>query len=117
MHRDFVTYCWDIYNAADWIQIFTEGLDEDAFAALEEKQAAVERKFEVMGEAIAQCRQHHAQEADQLGDVQGVTDFRNYLAHRYHSVDPAIVWAIIQRDLPALIARVKYLLPVATDKE
>jgi uncharacterized protein with HEPN domain len=117
MHRDFVTYLWDIYDAADWILLFTEGLDEDIFAGLEEKQAAVERKFEIMGETITQCRQHHPQEATQLGEVQSVVDFRNYLAHRCHSVKPAIVWAIIQNDLPEIIARVKALLPVATDKE
>jgi uncharacterized protein with HEPN domain len=117
MHRDFVTYLWDIYNAADWIQVFTVGLDEDTFASLEEKQAAVERKFEIMGEAITQCRLHHTQEVAQLSDVQGVVDFRNYLAHRYHSVDPAIVWAIPQEDLPPLIARVKALLPVAPGKQ
>ena len=52
MRRDFVAYLWDIYNAGDWIQQFTDGLDRDTFSALEEKQAAVERKFEIMGEAI-----------------------------------------------------------------
>ncbi len=111
MRRDFVTYLRDIYDAGDWIQLFTGGIDRDTFSSLEETQAAVERKFEIMGEAIAQCRLHHPDEVAQLGDVQGVVDFRNYLAHRYHAVKSDLVWDIVERDLPPLLARVKALLP------
>jgi uncharacterized protein with HEPN domain len=31
-----------------------------------------------------------------------IGDFRNILAHRYHSVDYEIVWSIVTDDLPVL---------------
>jgi uncharacterized protein with HEPN domain len=111
MRRDFETYLWDIYNAGEWIQLFTGGLDRKAFSSLEEKQAAVERKFEIMGEAITPCRQHYPIEILQLGNVQDMVDFRNYLAHRYHAVRSDMVWDIVENDLPGLLAKVKALLP------
>jgi uncharacterized protein with HEPN domain len=77
---------------------------------LDEKQAAVERRFEIVGEALTQCRIHHPTEVLQLGDVQGIINFRNYLAHRYDSADPHIVWTIVERDMPPLLASVSALL-------
>ena len=59
MRRDFAVYLEDIYNACMAVQRYTSGLTRVEFAALDEKQAAVERRFEIMGEALTQCRIHH----------------------------------------------------------
>jgi uncharacterized protein with HEPN domain len=110
MRRDFATYLWDIFDAGDLILTYTGGLNRDIFSSLSEKQDAVERRFEIMGEAIRQCQLHYPAEIAQLGNVQGVVDFRNYLAHRYHAVKSDLVWDIIENDLPSLLARVEPLL-------
>ena len=110
MRRDFHAYLSDVLKAAEDIEWYTLGIDKDVFAALGEKQAAVERKFEIIGEAIVQCRQHYPAEIAKLGDVQSVIDFRNYLAHRYNAVSYEIVWDILVNDLPVLRTKVKALL-------
>lgn len=54
MHRDPRAFLWDVREAALAIQSFTAGLDANAYVNNELVQAAVERKFEVIGEALNQ---------------------------------------------------------------
>ena len=82
---------------------YTGGLDREAFGATPLVQDAVIRRFEIIGEAIVQCRRHYPEEIAKLGDVQEVVDFRNHLVHRYHKVAADIVWDIVQEDLPPLL--------------
>ena len=112
MRRDFTAYVRDVHRAAESIQYFILGIDRETFLALEEKQAAVERKLGVIGEAILQCRMHYPEHVAELGDVQGVVGFRNYLAHRYAGVAADVVWDVVMNDVPPLLAHVKGLLGV-----
>ena len=52
MQRDPRAFLWDVREAALAIQSFTQGMDAMAFENNELVQAAVERKFEVIGEAL-----------------------------------------------------------------
>jgi predicted nucleotidyltransferase len=56
MQRDHRAFLWDVREAALSIQTFTTGLDVTAYQNNELVQAAVERKFEVIGEALSQQR-------------------------------------------------------------
>ncbi len=99
MRREFVVYLHEIFNAGDAIQRFIGGIDRETFAALEEKQAAVERKFKSWAKQSPNAGFTIRQKRS-LGDVQGVVDFRNYIAHRYHLVKSELVWDIVENDLP-----------------
>jgi uncharacterized protein with HEPN domain len=110
MPREFKKYLCDIHEAAVAIFSFTARLDLQQFAANELVRSAVERKFEVIGEAITQSRHHHPAEILQLGDLKSVVDFRNHIAHRYHLVSHEIVWDIVRNDLPPLKTKVESLL-------
>jgi uncharacterized protein with HEPN domain len=52
MQRDPRAFLWDVREAALAILSFTKGLDAKAYVGNELVQAAVERKFEVIGEAL-----------------------------------------------------------------
>ena len=54
MQRDPRAFLWDVRESALAIQAFTAGMDVAAFAANEMAQSAVERKFEIIGEALNQ---------------------------------------------------------------
>ena len=54
MQRDPRAFLWDVRESALAIQAFTAGMDAAAFAANEMAQSAVERKFEIIGEALNQ---------------------------------------------------------------
>lgn len=54
MARDPRAFLWDEREAARATLVFTKDMDEKAYASHELVQAAVERKFEVIGESLNQ---------------------------------------------------------------
>ena len=52
MQRDPRAFLWDVREAAAAIESFTQGMDAAAYGANAMAQAAVERKFEIIGEAL-----------------------------------------------------------------
>lgn len=103
MSRDNA-YLADILDAAKAIKRFTDGVTRDAFKANEEKYEAVNRKFEIIGEAARRLSSEARAGFPQI-PWKLVTAMRNILIHDYDDVDLDIVWDTIQRDLPPLIVR------------
>jgi uncharacterized protein with HEPN domain len=56
MERDPRVYLWDVQDAADDIAQFTADLDFASYEQSKLVRAAVERKFEIIGEALISCR-------------------------------------------------------------
>ncbi|MDE0415465.1 MAG: DUF86 domain-containing protein [bacterium] len=100
----------DIDQAAADIRSFTQGMDNVSFATDERTQAAVECKFEIIGEAVNRLHAVHPDMARRIPDMLRLIDFRNHLAHGYDSVAPELVWRHIVSDLPELIDAVEGLL-------
>ena len=73
-------------------------------------QAAVERKFEVIGEALSQLSKLDAELAARIPDLPQIVAFRNQLIHGYATVNLSTVWNIAQNSLPALLESVQVLL-------
>ena len=105
----------DALDAAEAILEFVKGLTLDDYKRSELVTSAVERQFEIMGEAISQLRQVDEAVAQRIPEVGRVVDFRNVLIHRYADVDDAIVWGIVEGKLPALRAAIQSLLAEETD--
>lgn len=110
MHRDPRAFLWDVREAAQAIQSFTTGLDANAYVNNELVQAAVERKFEVIGEALNQLTKLDAPLAARIPDVPQIVAFRNQLIHGYATINPDTVWNIAQNALPGLISAVQAML-------
>ena len=55
MQHDLEAYLWDISHSIEQITAFIAGLTIDDYLANELVQSAVERKFEIIGEAIKQA--------------------------------------------------------------
>jgi len=110
MQRDPRAFLWDVREAALAIQKFTTGLDVFAYENNQLVQAAVERKFEVIGEALNQLSKLDPAMAAQMPDLPQIVAFRNQLIHGYATVKPSTVWMIAQHSLPGLITVVQALL-------
>ncbi len=110
MQRDPRAFLWEVREAALAIKTFTTGMDTVAFENNALVQAAVERKFEVIGEALNQLSKLDAAMAAQLPDLPQIVAFRNQLIHGYATVTPSTVWTIAQKSLPDLITAVQALL-------
>ena len=83
MSRDLRAYLWDIEQAAADINAFTSGKQLPDYQKDPMLRAAVERKFEVIGEALAQASRYFPNIANRITDCQKVIDFRNRLIHGY----------------------------------
>jgi len=110
MQRDPRAYLWDVRESALAIQTFTQGMDAAAYAGNAMAQAAVERKFEVIGEALGQLAKLDATLATRIPDLPQIVAFRNQLIHGYATVNVGTVWNIAQSALPALLESVQVLL-------
>ena len=65
-------------------------------------RSAVERQFEIVGEALSQLARRDQSLANQIPDLRQVVAFRNILVHGYAIVDADQVWRIIHESLPGL---------------
>jgi uncharacterized protein with HEPN domain len=68
---------------------------------------AVEREFEIIGEALSRLSQADPSTAGRIQALPRIIAFRNRIAHGYDAVDNAAVWGIINSRLPQLILEIK----------
>jgi uncharacterized protein with HEPN domain len=79
-------------------------MDFAAFMADTRTVDAVERNFEIIGEAANQLPVDFQQSHTEIAWY-NVISFRNRLIHGYFGVDYQILWYIMQVDLPVLEAQ------------
>lgn len=84
------------------IEAYTCDLDYSAYQANGLVQAAVERKFEIIGEALNRIYRTDPAILEQISEYQRIISFRNILAHGYDVIDHEIVWDAIQQHVPKL---------------
>jgi len=101
--RDAAKYLWDARRAANRIARFTAGRSFDDYLGDEMLRAAVERQFEIIGEALMGLRRVDPMLAATVPDLSRIVAFRNVLIHGYATVDDQLVWGAVQGALPELL--------------
>lgn len=102
MQRDPRKFLWDARAAADAILSFTRGRTLDDYRSDAMLHSAVERQFEIIGEALAQLARADPELADRVPEYRRIVAFRNILVHGYAVIDRARVWHIVEQELPGL---------------
>ncbi|MEO7272913.1 MAG: DUF86 domain-containing protein [Vicinamibacterales bacterium] len=97
-------------TACDLLVEFTSGKTFTDYAGNALLRSAVERQFEIVGEALRVTLQHQPELAGNITDVRAIIAFRNQLTHAYSAVDHATVWGLLERRVPQLQAEVTRLL-------
>ena len=110
MERDARSFLWDVREAADAIFAFVDGIDQANYAASPLIHSAVERKFEIIGEALNQLAKSDPALAERIPEIGKIIAFRNILIHGYAAIDHARVWDVVVVSLPALRETVQRLL-------
>lgn len=100
----------DIRDAATYIASATAGKTVDSLATDRTLRQAIERNFEIIGEAMSRISRCDPATIERLTDHRRIIAFRNILIHGYDSIDVEIVWDVIQYGLPKLLAEVQQLL-------
>jgi uncharacterized protein with HEPN domain len=102
MKPESAKWIYDILDAISDIERFTQSLDFEEYLNDTKTRAAVERKFEIIGEACTRLRDHDADVFKKISSAPQIIAFRNRLIHGYDQFDEAIVWDIIKSKLPEL---------------
>jgi uncharacterized protein with HEPN domain len=113
MKNEALAHLHDILQAGHAIQAFISGKTFDDYAADNLLRSAVERKFEIMGEALNRIKRDDPELLPQIRCNRDIVSFRNILVHGYDAIDDRIVWGVIQEELDNLIEDVERLLPHA----
>ena len=103
MRDEVLTHLHAIVHEALAIKQFVTGHTLESYCTHELLRSAVERKFEIIGEALNRI---HRDDPDMLARIRNYRDiisFRNILIHGYDVVDNRIVWGVIEEDLDDLI--------------
>ncbi len=95
------SYLQDILENLKILDKFLQGVDKEAFFADLEKQFAVARALEIIGEASAKLSEAFRNEHVEI-DWRGLKSMRNLLIHEYVYVDTDELWKACQTDVPDL---------------
>ncbi len=107
VQRTALKYFFDIERAANLLNDFLAGKSREGYLEDQLLQAAVERQFEVIGEATAQLARLDGDAVAKIPDYRRLIAFRNILIHGYADVDHEIVWDLARTRLPELLEAVR----------
>lgn len=110
MRRRVMKLLEDVRHSISRIEGYIEGKAPSDYLADSMLRDAIERRFEIIGEALRQLRQAAPDIAERIPDLDAIVGFRNLIAHQYDDLRDAQVWETIARDVPALAARIRLLM-------
>ena len=110
MKRDPRVSLLDVELAGSDIESYISNVEMREYIEDSQLQASVERKFEIVGEALNRLNKEYPEYAERIPDFRKIIDFRNLLIHGYDWVEPERVWKYAQNELPQLRKRVQELL-------
>ena len=102
MRLESKKYLFDIDRAAGLIEKFTRDATFVDYEINDMMRSAVERQFEVIGEAISQHARIEPEIAEAISEHRRIIAFRNILIHGYADVDSRLVWDVVQTRLTQL---------------
>jgi uncharacterized protein with HEPN domain len=102
MPRDARAYLADVVEAWDAITVAVRDLDLARYQGSRLVRSSVEREFIIIGEAVAALARFAPATFDAITRARRIVDFRNQLTHEYAAVDDALVWAVVEHDVPVL---------------
>lgn len=110
MQRETPAHLWDALEAAKKSRAIVAELTRDDYLEDWIRQSAAERQLEIVGEVLSRVRRADAGIADQIPEIHAIIATRNIIVHRYDDVDHVRVWAMLTRDVSALIPILESLL-------
>lgn len=98
----------DMQEAIERIEKYT-GQGPEAFAREELIQTWVLHHLQIIGEAVRALSAGFKQQHPEVAWPQ-IAGMRNILVHHYFGIDVAVVWSVVERDLPVLKQQVAAML-------
>lgn len=98
MKRDIKVYIEDILESISRIEEYVKDLDEAEFYGNSEKQDAVLRRLEIIGEAVKNIPQDVRDKYPEIPWKQ-IAGMRDVVIHEYFGVNLGRIWKVIQADM------------------
>ncbi|MGD1903072.1 MAG: DUF86 domain-containing protein [Geitlerinemataceae cyanobacterium] len=92
---------WDMVQAIDEIQEATDSLSYEQFEQRRIIRRAVERNFEILGEAATRVSDSLRTQYPDI-DWRRIIGLRNIIIYRYDTVDPETLWTVVTDNLDEL---------------
>lgn len=116
MKRKSPKWIEDIRASASFILQSSAGKTFQDYESNPLLRAAVERHFEIIGEAMNRLVRYDPDIVARIGDYQRIIAFRNLLIHGYDLIDHKQVWKVVCEQVPLLLNRVESILQEIQDK-
>lgn len=100
--REALKYLQDIVDACARLAEFTAGKSFEGYCREALLRSAVERQFEIIGEALNQALKVEPTLAESISNSGRIIAFRNRLIHAYGEISNELVWSIVETQLPRL---------------
>jgi len=98
-----------IFEAVQHIADFLDGVSKEDFMVNYEKQSAVVRQLEIIGEAAGKLTRDFTKEHSEV-DWPKVVGMRHKIIHDYFDIDVDIVWTTAIEDVPSLKRKIENLI-------
>ena len=107
MQPKLLKYILDIENIIEEIETVKSKTDNNYYNFSRDilLQRAVERDLEIIGEAIRKIIE--IDPTVKISSSRNIIGLRNIISHAYDSVEPEMIWGIIQNNIPDLAEEIK----------
>ncbi len=99
-------YLWDILDAARTVEQLSSGLDFSQYSNDRRTQLAIERSFEIIGEAAGRVSASFRESHPEIPWRQ-IIGQRNVLIHEYGEIKQERIWKVVRENIPQLIELLK----------
>ena len=101
MNKDVSIFLEHILESIENIEEFLHDASKEVFLKNKEKQSAVIRQIEIIGEAVKNLPAHFRKKYPDVPwkDIAGM---RDKLMHQYFGVDLETIWKVCEEDIPEL---------------
>lgn len=107
MQPKVLKYILDIQSVIQEIETVKTKTDNN-FVSFESDiilQRAIERDLEIIGEAIRKIIE--IDPAIKITSAKNIIGLRNIISHAYDSIEPEMIWGIIQNNIPVLAEEIE----------